>query len=300
VQEDNLFLSFKRGINDKYTLNNTFKIQFLNEFENHFSFITGYEFTRQSPKGNLYFNTSGYGTSDTVSYINISEPFLSLRYAPNETFYQGKYFRAPYPGRYPVFQLKIAGGSKVINNDFDYLRLQASISKRFYVSVMGYTDITVEAGKIFGKVSYPLLFIHRANQTYSYQKDSYNLMNFLEFVSDRYIAVNADHCFNGIILNKIPLINKLKLREIVAFKAVFGRLSDTSNPDYQDDLFKFPTDINGVPLTYSLENQAYIEAGIGLSNIFRVLRVDFIRRFSYLSNPNISETGFRMQFRIDM
>ena len=156
-QEDNIFLSFKRGINDKYTLNKTFKIQYLNEYENHFSFMTGYEFTRQSPEGNLYFNTAGYGSTDTLNYINISEPFVSLRYAPNETFYQGKYFRSPYPGRYPVFQLKIAGGTKMIKNDFDYIRLQLNISKRFYVSILGYTDISFEAGKIFGKVSYPLV-----------------------------------------------------------------------------------------------------------------------------------------------
>jgi hypothetical protein len=300
IQDDNLFLSFKRGVNDKYTLNNTFRAQYLNEFENHFSFLLGYEYTRQIPEGNLYFNASNYGSSDTISFINISEPSISLRYAPNETFYQGKSFRIPYPGSDPVIQLKIAGGSKKIQNDFDYLRLQANISKRFYVSILGYTDISIEAGKIFGKVSYPLLFIHNANQTYSYQKNSYNLMNFLEFVSDQYVAVNADHCFNGFIFNKIPLLKKLKLREMATFKGLYGRVSDGNNPDYQSGLFKFPANAEGVPLTYSLKNQAYIEASVGVSNIFKVLRIDFIRRFTYTNNPNVSNFGVRMQFRLDI
>ena len=125
-------------------------------------------------------------------------------------------------------------------------------------------------------------------------------MNFLEFVSDRYVALNADHCFNGFLFNKIPLINKFKLREMFTFKAIYGRLSDVNNPEFQSDLFKFPTDVNGVPLTNPLGNQAYIEASVGVSNIFRIFRVDFIRRFSYLTNPNVDETGFRLQFRIDI
>jgi hypothetical protein len=301
AQSDNIFLSFKRGVNDKLMLNNTFRVEYLHEFENHFSYLAGYSFTRQAPIGNLYFNTVDYGSAtNSVNYINISEPYVNLRYAPNETFYQGKIYRATYPGKYPILQLKIAGGAKFIYNDFDYLRLQFNISKRYYVSILGYTDITFEAGKIFGQVPYPLLFIHRANQTYSYQKNSYNLMNFLEFVSDRYVSLNVDHCFNGFIFNKIPLIKKLKLRELVTCKVVYGRVADRNNPDYQNDLFKFPTDSNGVPLTYTLDNKPYVEASIGVSNILRIFRIDLIKRFAYMSNPNVDDTGIRIQFRIDI
>ena len=300
-QDDNIFLSFKRGINDKLLLNNTFKFEYLHEYENHFSWQAGYSYTRQSTEGNLYFNPVEYGESaNEVNYINISEPFLNLRYAPNESFYQGKLYRTTYPNKYPVMQLKIAAGPRFLDNDFNYLRLQFAISKRFYVSILGYTDISLEAGKIFGQVSYPLLFIHRANQTYSYQKYSYNLMNFLEFVSDRYASVNIDHCFNGFIFNKIPVIKKLKLREIITFKAIYGKLGNNNNPDYQADLFKFPTDTNGVPLTYTLDNKPYIEAGIGVSNIFKIFRVDLIKRYTYLGNPNVDKLGFRVQFRIDI
>jgi hypothetical protein len=301
AQSDNIFLSFKRGVNDKLMLNNTFRFEYLHEFETHFSYLAGYSFTRQAPIGNLYFNTVDYGSAtNTVNYINISEPYLNLRYAPNETFYQGKIYRATYPGKFPILQLKIAGGAKALYNDFDYLRLQFNISRRFYVSILGYSDITFEAGSIFGQVPYPLLFIHRANQTYTYQKNSYNLMNFLEFVSDRYVALNVDHCFNGFIFNKIPLLKKLKLRELVTCKVVYGRVSDRNNPEYHDNLLKFPSDPNGVPLTYTLDNKPYVEASVGVSNILRIFRIDLIKRFTYMSNPNVDETGIRIQFRIDI
>jgi len=300
-QQDNIFLSFKRGVNDKMFMNNTFKVEFLNEFENHFSYAPGYSFTRQFPYGNLEFTSSDpLSENPQISSINISELFLNLRYAPNESFYQGKLYRAPFPNKHPIIQLKIAGGSNLIKNDYDYLRLQFNISRRYYVSIFGYTDISLEAGKIFGNVPYPLLFIHRANQTYAYQKNSYNLMNFLEFVSDQYASFNIDHSFNGFILNKIPVIKHLKLREIVTCKVLYGRLSNSNNPDYQNDLFVFPYNASGTPLTYTLSNQPYIEAGFGLSNIFRIFRVDFIKRFTYIDNPNVDDTGFRIQLRLDI
>jgi hypothetical protein len=301
TQPDNILLSFKRGVNDKFFMNNTLRFEFLHEFENHFSYQPGYSFNRQYPYGNLQFVSSEpLSVSPEISYINISELFLNLRYAPNETFYQGKLYRTSFPTNHPVIQLKIAGGSEFIYNDYDYLRLQLNISRRYNVSIVGYTYVSLEAGKIFGQVPYPLLFIHRANQTYAYQRGSYNLMNFLEFVSDQYASVSIDHSFNGFIFNKIPLLKHLKLREIITFKALYGSLGNTNNPDHQDDLFELPVDAAGTPLTYTLSSKPYIEAGVGLSNIFRIFRVDFIKRFSYTDNPNVDETGFRVQFRLDI
>jgi len=301
TQADNILLSFKRGVNDKYMLNNIFRVEFLHEFENHFSYQPGFTFNRQYPYGTLNFTSSlPFSAQGNISYINISELYLNLRWAPNESFYQGKQNRVSFPNKHPVINLKIAGGSGFIGNDYDYLRLQFNITRRYYISIIGYTDVGLEAGKIFGQVAYPLLFMHRANQTYAYLKYSYNLMNFLEFVSDQYASINIDHSFNGFLLNKVPLIKKLKLREIVTFKALYGSLAETNNPDYQDNLFLFPADDAGTPLTYTLTSRPYIEAGVGLSNIFRIFRVDFIKRFSYTDNPNVDETGFRVQFRLDI
>jgi hypothetical protein len=298
---DNFFLSFTRGVNDKFLFNNTFRFEHLNEFENHFSFLLGYNFTHQRPLGSLYFDYDDDLTNPgSENSLNISEVYLNLRYAPNESFYQGKLYRYNYPNKYPIIQLKTAFGSKALNNDYDYQRLQMNISRRYYISIVGYTDVAVEAGRIFGTVSYPLLFIHNANQTYAYQKNSYNLMNYLEFVSDKYASLNIDHSFNGFIFNKVPLLKKLKFREIITFKMLYGGLDNKNNPDYNSDLFRFPVDSNNNLITYTLGGKPYIEAGIGLSNILRIFRIDLVRRFSYLDNPNVSKLGFRVQFRLDI
>lgn len=301
ILPDNIFFSLKRGVSDKFTMNRTFRIEHLNEFDNHFSYLAGYSFTRQTPEGNLYFNNEIYGPgTGELQKLDISEFYLNFRYAPDESFYEGRVWRSVYPGRKPTYQFKISGGSHYLFSDYDYLRLQANISKRFLVSIVGYADVSLEAGKVFGRVPYPLLFMHRANQTYTYQKQSYNLMNFLEFVSDRYVSLNVDYCFNGFIMNKIPLVKELKLREWVTIKVLYGGLTSTNNPEYHDGLFKFPVGSDGIPLTYTLEKKPYIEASVGVANILNILRVDLIKRFTYLDNPNVNELGVRILFKLDI
>ena len=300
ITEDNVLLSIKRGVNDKLFYNRTFKLEHLNEFESHFSYTLGYQFTKTIPGGNLYFNNTDYSAhTNDVGLINVSEASLKLRYAPNEKFYQSKSFRIPVYTKYPIFELQITNGSKFLKNDYNYTNVRFSFSKRFYFSVLGFSDVVWESGKIFGKVPYPLLNIHRANQTYSYQILSYNLMNFLEFVSDQYTSINIDHCFNGFFFNKIPIIRRLQLREYATFKILEGSVSNTNDPNKNADLFKFPVYADGRTATYGLGKTPYIEGSVGVGNIFKIFRVDLVKRFTYLNNPNISTIGLRMRFRFD-
>jgi hypothetical protein len=300
ITEDNVLLSIKRGVNDKLFYNRTFKLEHLNEFENHFSYTLGYQFTKTVPGGNLYFNNTDYSAhTNDVGLINISETSLKLRYAPNEKFYQSKSFRIPVYTKYPIFELQITNGSRFLKNDYNYTNVRFSFSKRFYFSVLGFSDVVWESGKIFGKVPYPLLNIHRANQTYSYQILSYNLMNFLEFVSDQYTSLNIDHCFNGFFLNKIPIVRRLQLREYATFKLLEGSVSKTNDPTKNTDLFQFPMYADGKTATYGLGKTPYIEGSVGIGNIFKIFRIDLVKRFTYLNNPNISTLGLRMRFRFD-
>jgi hypothetical protein len=300
IQEDNVLLSIKRGVNNKLFYNKTVRAEHMNEFNSHFSYTIGYSYTRQSPGGDLYFNPDDYLAHTNITpYINMSEGYLVLRYAPHEQFYQGKIFRVPIANKYPIFQLQYTLGSKLIGNDYNYHNLKLSISKRFYPWILGYTDVIWEAGKIFGQVPYPLLDIHRANQTYSYQITSYNLMNFLEFVSDQYASLNVDHCFNGFVFNKLPLFKKLNWREVVTCKILYGDLSNKNNPDKQTSLFKFPVDKDGNPVTYKLGKTPYIEASVGIGNIMKFFRIDLVKRLTYLDHPNVSQYGLRARFKFD-
>lgn len=299
VQEDNFLLSFKRGKNDKWLYNDIFKAEYVREFAKNFAVTLGFKNWKQTPAGAITYTKQGYN-QEVVHDITTSELSAELRWAPHEQFYQGKVYRIPIINKYPVFKLRyIAGIKGLMNGEYNYQNLNLNISKRFYLSQFGYTDLSAEGGYIFGKVPFPLLTIHRANQTYSYQLNSYNMMNFMEFVSDHYAALNVDHYFNGFLFNKVPLLKKLKLREIVTGKILFGGVRDENNPNINTSTLKFPQYSDGVSSTYTLGKQPYAEVSFGVANIFKLIRVDLVKRLTYLNNPEVSQWGIRTRVKFD-
>lgn len=300
VQEDNFLLSFKRGVNDKWLYNDTWRIDYMHEFENHFSYSVGLKNWQQSPAGTLQFRRPGERDGLPAPTVTTSEISLEARWAPNEQFFQGKIYRVPIVGRYPVFSLRFTAGIKgPFNGEYNYQNLTGVVSKRFFLSQLGFSNVTVQGGYQFGQVPFPLLTIHRANQTYAYQLNSYNLMNFLEFVSDRYASVSVDHSFNGFFFNKVPLLKKLKWREAVSIKALYGGLRSENDPKLNPSLYQFPTDATGIPYTYSLNQTPYMEASVGVSNVLKFFRVDLVKRLNYLDHPNVSQWGIRTRATFD-
>ncbi|HLK29082.1 MAG TPA: DUF5686 family protein [Puia sp.] len=295
VQEDNFLLSFKSGNNDKWLYNDYFKLNYVYEFGNHFSYDFGFKYWKQYPAGSLHYIQESNG--DTLKNITTSELSVQFRWAPNEQFYQGKLYRIPIFNKYPVFTFRyIAGIKGLAGGEYNYQNMTLNIFKRFYLSQLGYTDVTAEGGYLFGKVPWPLANLPHANQTYAYQLNSYNLMNFLEFVSDHYVSLDVDHYFNGFIFNKVPLLKKLKLREVIEGKILYGGIRNENNPAYNQDQLKYP---GGDAPTFPLGSQPYIEAGFGIANIFKLIRVDYIKRFTYLNNPGIPTWGIKARVKFD-
>ena len=299
VSEDNFLLSFKRGKNDKWTYNSNFKIDYVHEFDNHLSYSLGFKNWKQEPAGSIIYTKVENGSTVNIDHLITSEFSGELRWAPNEQFYQGKVFRIPIINKYPIFTFRMIAGVKgIFNSGYNYQNFTARMEKRAYLSQLGYSDLVIEGGYIFGKLPYPLMTIHRANQTYAYQLNSYNLMNFQEFVSDHFIAVNIDHHFNGLFFNRVPLLRKLKLREVVSMKMLYGGVRDENNPTKDPSLIKYPV-FEGVPTTFSLEKKPYIEGSVGVTNIFKLIRVDLVKRFNYLENPYVATWGVRARFKFD-
>ncbi len=297
VAEDNFLLSFKRGDNNKWMYNNTFKAAYVREFGKNVSYELGFKNTRQTPAGSIIFEKEG--TSEVIPNITTSEVSAQLRWAPNEQFYQGKVYRIPIINKYPIITLRYTAGIKgLMNGEYNYQSVNLNISKRVYLSQFGFADVTMEGGYISGNLPYPLLTIHRANQTYAYQLNSFNLMNFMEFVSDRYASANVDYYLNGFIFNKLPLIKKLKLREVASAKILYGGVRDENNPVAGSNNIKFPNN-DGLPTTYSLNSKPYMEVSIGVANIFKILRVDVVKRLSYLDHPDVAKWGIRARFKFD-
>ena len=169
----------------------------------------------------------------------------------------------------------ILGIKDILNSKYDYQKFALNVSDKLRLGAFGNTKVAAEYGKIFGKVPYPLLEMHPGNETYFYDNTAYNLMNYFEFISDEYVTFSASHHFDGFLLNKVPLFRKLKWRSVVNAKGIVGKVSDKHEEIL---LFPFP----GV----NLERKPYLEAGIGIENIFKIIRIDAIWRLTY-RNHNI-------------
>ncbi len=301
IQEDNALLSFKRGVNDKWLYNDYVNLTYLNEYQNHFSYTLGYKYWIQQAADGLHYNYINYNAHQyDVKDLTTSELSLHLRWAPKEQFYQGKLYRIPISNQYPIFTLHFTEGVKgMFHSQYNYQNITLNLYKRFYLSQLGYTDVVIEGGYLNGKVPFALLDIHRANQTYSYQLQSYNLMNFLEFVSDHYASIMVDHYFNGFFFNKIPLFKKLKWREVITTKVLYGGVRRENNPAYNADLYRFPENANGVPTTFIFDKEPYVEGSVGIANIFKFFRIDLVKRFTYLDHPNAPSLGIRGRFKFD-
>jgi hypothetical protein len=286
--------SFTQGPNDQWLYNDLAHWDYLREFRNHFSFDVGYLYWKQQPAGSLeyLYQTPGSKT-DTVNQIATSALSLTLRWAPHEQFFQNQAGRFDITNHYPIITLSYTRGIKgLAGGQYNYDALHLNIFRRFYLAPIGYTDVTFDAGYLSCNLPFPLLYIHPANETYLYFTNAYNLMNFEEFVSDHYAGVNFDHYFNGFFLNKIPWVKWLKLREVLEAKILYGGVRDENNPYKNPAQLRFPT-MGGLTSTYVLNGKPYVEGSVGIFNIFKILRVDLVKRFTYLDHPYISSWGIR-------
>lgn len=288
---DNFFLSFRRGTNDRLSFQDKYDVEYFLELNNNLSWKFNYSNLEQRPIGGLRFDYYDPLTQELASLpeVQTSEISLQFRFAPNEQYIQGRSYRMPIYNRYPVFTLNLSAGLKDwLGGDYQYQRASLHMFKRFYLSLLGNSRVEAEVGKIWGDgVPYFLLHLPQANQTFAYRTGAFNMMNFLEFVNDEYLTWNVEHFFNGFIFNKIPLLRKAKLREVITFKGIYGRLGDRNNPNKNSNLIQFLQTDDGVPVTYTLEEKPYMEASVGVSNLFKFGRLDFVRRLTYLDHPEV-------------
>lgn len=292
VAENNFFLSFKRGDISRMLFLDSYLAEHFLEFDNNLSFRTYFNYTERNPIGNFEFNyfDEELGEPSTFSRVTTSEVGMKIRFAPNEQYIQGRNYRIPIYNKYPTLEFFYEGGFKDLGSDYEYHRFRARIFKRFFLSVFGVTRLEAEAGRIFADgAPYFLLHLPQANQTFAYKTGFFNLMNFMEFASDKWAIINLEHSFEGFFFNKIPLLERLKLREVVTFRAIYGGLDDKNNPNINPGLIQFLETNDGEKITYTLEDKPYMEAGIGVQNIFKLFRVDLVQRLNYLNHPNVPQ-----------
>lgn len=309
TDKDNVFTAFKWGNMDKMMFYNRQQLAFEYEIEGGLKldaslkaeeneatanlFFTPMNIEKQMPDPNVTEFFHGHGK------LRTTELSFGVRFAPGETFINTKQRRVPINLDAPIFTLSHTIGIKgFLGGDYTYHFSEATIFKRFWLNSWGKMDIRLKGGIQWSKVPFPLLIVPAANLSYIVQKETFNLINNMEFLNDRYASLSMSWDMNGKIFNRIPLIHKLKWREYIGVKCLWGYLSEKNNPLLEQNagdpnLMYFPEGVSVMDM-----NRPYVELVAGIHNIFKILHVEYVRRLTYLDLPTAHKHGIRFMLQM--
>lgn len=232
-------------------------------------------------------------STDNQGNLNYDK-FIKTEFQFETTFSYGQKFlvgrnkRRVVRGRYPTIKLIYAVSIKdLLGSDFTYHNLKISIFDKIRIKPFGTGFYELAAGKIFGVVPFPFMEIHLGNDTYMADMiNSFNIMNYFEFVSDQWISFKYQHYFDGFFINKIPGLRKTKLREFVGVKMLMGSISQKNK-----DFIKLPANTYELKDPVTQRHIPYIEVNAGIENIFNILYIQFNWRLTYRREADPNNPG---------
>ncbi|KGI61435.1 hypothetical protein HMPREF3034_00393 [Prevotella sp. DNF00663] len=319
TDKDNVFTAFKWAKVDKMMFYNRQQLKFEYEEEWGLKTTIGLKTEANEAVGRLFFeplsaiSATNPSMLPTLSVLDDSEvgrylhngkirtTELSIQFnlAPGRTYINTKQRRLPINLDAPVFTLGHTMGIKgVLGGQYNYNFTEAGVYKRFWMNSWGKVDVKLRAGAQWNKVPYPLLIMPAANLSYIVQEGTFNMINNMEFLNDRYASLDVSWDLNGKIFNRIPLLKKLKWREYLGVKTLWGKLTDKNNPLLEKNagdhvLMAFPEG------TYVMDSKRpYVELVAGIHNIFKILHVEFVHRMNYNNLPTAKKNGVRFMLRM--
>nr|HAD51233.1 hypothetical protein [Algoriphagus sp.] len=279
---NSIFLAASRfGTLRRPFISTTQQLNFQREFFKGFLLKGGLQIAAFDPLFNFYFLEQQ--NRELRSRFETTEARVGLRYGRDEIILINDNERVSFgPSKWPIFEVNYAKGLQWLGGDIDYHKLSFYLYQRLNMGLFGVSRYEVDAGKVFGEVPYPILKNHLGNETLFYTTAAFNTMNFNEFASDQYVSLRYRHSFEGFLLNRIPLMKKLKWRAVANGNLLFGSVRN-------ENVLNVPSlDPAGNPLESfgRLDpTKPYLELGYGIENIFKFFRVDFFHRMTYLDAP---------------
>lgn len=315
TDKDNVFTSFRWTKVNHMNYVQKLRVLYEREWENGLRLTAQVKKESNEATAALFYQPlDGTGTPspDKNLHINkfeMADVMIGLRFQPGATYINTKQRRIATNNDSPIFELNHTIGLKnVLGNDYTYNYTEAKVYKRLYLSSWGKIDTYVKGGIQWNKVPFPLLIMPAANLSYIKERETFSLIDNMEFMNDRFVSIMSGWDMNGKILNRIPLIRKLKWREYIGFNMLWGTLTDKNNPFLAKNagdsrLFYFPGEFrkDGTFKYQSRvmdKNKPYFEIVAGIHNIFKILHVEYVRRLNYLDNPDIDKWGIRIMLRM--
>lgn len=301
--KDNIFMSVRTQKVEQMYFYNRQKLSFVYETDWGFSFNTSFKLESNAPTGDLVFmkmpgatiNPSADG-NEYVTKIRTTEVKVGLRYCPGQTYVNTKQQRWPVNLDSPEFTLSHTMGFKnVLGGQYKLNYTEFGIYKRFWMGSWGYIDTHLNGGAQWDKVPFPMLIMPPVNITYFEHEATMSMMKNMEFMSDRYLFGSVAWDLSGKLLNRIPLVKRLKWREYFAVKGMWSTVTSKNDPTLQSNqsdriLFQFPEGVGVMN-----KKVPYWEVVVGVHNIFKFFGVDYVRRMNY-HGPGIHKNGVRFGF----
>ena len=293
TNKDNFLLSFKRLPDDLIGYVRNTELTYTRESHSGFTFTASLrnrvnEATKFIPME----KTDGSGS---VKEIMQTEMEVGLRYAPGEKFVQHKWNRKSKTPELPVFTLNHSfSQAGLLGSEYSIQHTEFSYRQRLMAAPIGYFDVMLRAGKIWGQAPYPLLIMPNANLSFTYRKETFETMTPMEFVLDQHLTWDVVYYMNGLIFNRTPLIKNLKLREVLYCRGTWGSLSDYNNPaiDTSGKIFSYPTGRSQA--TGTVMKEPFVELGAGVENILKLASISFFKRMTYKNSPDVDQWGLRI------
>lgn len=293
TNQDNVFLTLKRHKDVRMQYLRTTRLEYRHEWYNHFSIALGIEHNIHEATQYVPFMYCDNTARNRYTQAGFT---LQLRFAPGETFYQTRSYRIPINMDAPIITLNQTYMPKgFMGSLHEVNKTELGLQKRFWFSAFGYADVIIKGEKVWSQVAYPDLLMPNVNLSYTIQPESYALMKPMEFINDQALSWDLTYWGNGILMNRLPLIKRLRLREVISLRGIWGSLSDKNNPVNNLEVFQFPVDA----LCQSMGNKPYMEAGVGLDNILSILRVDYVWRITYRDHAGSDRHGIRIQLHFN-
>ena len=326
TDKDNVFTSLKTSKVDQFNHTKELKILYDREWYNGMKLNASFTRTSNRAVDALFYQRLGTDegvirngmsalTRDPSKWtgsLRTSEFKVGFSFEPGAAYSNTKQRRIKINKDAPIISVSHTMGLKIFGGQYDYNVTEVGLYKRLYVPAgWGYISSDFRAGIQWSKVPFPLLIHPATNQSYILEDNTFSLISNLEFLNDRYAQAMIEWDMCGKIFNRIPLLKKLKWREMIGVNVLYGQLSDKNNPassNYTDsDLFFFPghfvSDGKGGTVyennTVNMSQKTpYIELRLGVHNIFKLLHIEYIRRMTYRDTPNVNKDGIRFNFRM--
>ena len=293
TNQDNVLLAVTRHKDVRMQYLRSTRLEYRREWHNHFSISLGMEHNVHEA---TRFVSYVYGDSTALQNYKQAGFTVQLRYAPGEKYYQARTHRIPIRMDAPIITLTQTYMPKgFMGSLYELNKTELGLQKRFWFSAFGNADVIIKGQKIWSKVCYPDLLLPNVNLSYTIQPENYSLMKPLEFINDETLSWDVTYWGNGVLMNRLPLIKRLRLREVVSIRGMWGTLSDRNNPAKSNGIFMFPSDA----LCQPMGHKPYMEAGVGIDNILTLLRVDYVWRLTYRDNAGSDRWGVRFQFHFN-